>query len=100
MNLSLARYCRNANGWDLVTLTDGEIAEAHETIRQKNNELFQQCLEDALKMLQKHGPWPSLSLALPIAQQLFERKAIHISLVFDALLKRKIHEIKNGGGHE
>jgi len=100
MNLSLARYYRDKNGWELVTLTDDEIKEAHEAIRTKNNELFEQCLEDSLKMVQKYRPWPSLALAMPIAQQLFERKAIHISLVLDAILKRKTHELRNGGGRE
>ena len=100
MNLSLARYYRGQNGWELATLTDEEIEAAQDTIRMKNNELLEECLEDALKMLQKIRAWPSLSMALPIAQQLFERKAIHVSFVLDAVLKRKTHELRNGGDHE
>lgn len=100
MNLSLARYYKNGANWELATLDDAEIEEANNAVRRKNNELFEQCLEDALKMLQKLRPWPSLALASPIAQQLFERKAIHISLLLDAMLKQKIHSLKNGGGHE
>lgn len=100
MDLSLARYYRKGSGWELVTLDDEELKDAYSATRQKNNELFKECLEDALSLLQKYRPYPLISQALPIAQQLFERKAIHVSLLMDALLKRKMHELRNGGENE
>jgi predicted dinucleotide-utilizing enzyme len=98
--LSLARYYRNGPAWELVSLTETEIREAQEVVRKKNNELFEECLADALGLIHKYRPWHNnVAAATPIAQQLFERKAIHINFVLDAILKRKIHELKKGGGN-
>jgi hypothetical protein len=40
-----------------------------------------------------------LSLAIPLAQQLFERRALHIAVILDAVLRRKVFELRRNGAH-
>ncbi len=102
MSLSLAQYYKNGSGWELATLDDSELNEVYKTIRQRNKEIFDECLTDAAESLRRYQtPYSnSLQSVVSVAQQLFERRAIHISVILDAVLKQKVFELRRNGAHE
>ena len=102
MSLSLAQYYKNGSGWELATLDDSELNEVYKTIRERNREIFEECMSDALKVVGRYqSPYSSnLDVLTRVAQQLFERRAIHISVILDAVLKQKVFELRKNGAHE
>ena len=102
MSLSLAQYYKNGSGWELATLDDSELNEVYKAIRERNREIFEECMSDALKIVGKYQSAYSSNLEVlaRVAQQLFERRAIHISVILDAVLKQKVFELRRNGAHE
>lgn len=102
MTISLVRWYKNGNGWELESLTTEEADTINRALRERNKVIFEECLTDAWKILEKYQtPYnTNLELATEVAQQLFERRAIHISLILDAVLKRKVFELRKNGTHQ
>lgn len=100
MGTSLVQYYKNGRGWELIGLEDGEIQEVHDALRERNRQTFSECLKDAEALLSKYqGPHNSSIEALAgVAQHLFERQAIHASVILDAVLRRKAFDLKRERG--
>jgi hypothetical protein len=101
MNVNLVQYYKNGDGWELETLTEDEAQQVYKAIREKNKKIFSECMEDAEDIMGEYQGIRNNSLALvtQVAQQLFERRAIHISVILDAALKRKVFDIRRNGTH-
>jgi hypothetical protein len=101
MNVNLVQYYKNANGWELETLSDDEMQEVYKVVRERNKEIFEECMRDAFSIVGKYQTTYSCNLEVTarVAQQLFERRAIHISVILDAVLKRKVFDLRRNGAH-
>lgn len=98
MNISLARFYKNSNGWDLATLSDKEMETIHHSVRRRNAEILSECIEDAKSIARHHElvnnyNWDT---TLKMALQLFERRTVHISVILDAVLKQKTFRVDRG----
>ena len=74
MNISLARFYKNSNGWDLATLSDKEMDQVHKAVSMRNNQIFKECMEDAIDIINGHQLTYgyALDVVSRIALQLFE----------------------------
>jgi len=101
MSANMVQYYKNGEGWELAALDDQEIQAIHRLVRGKNCEVLKECLGDATEILREYqSPYSvDLSLAIPLARQLFERRALHIAVILDAVLRRKVFELRRNGAH-
>ena len=101
MSANMVQYYRNGEGWELASLDEQETQAIHKLVRGRNCEVLKECLSDATEILNEYqSPYNvDLSLAIPLAQQLFERRALHIAVILDAVLRRKVFELRRNGAH-
>ena len=101
MSANMVQYYKNGEGWELASLEEQEIKAVHRLVRERNSEILSECLKDAAEILSEYqSPHNNdLSLAIPLAQQLFERRALHIAVILDAVLRRKVFELRRNGAH-
>jgi len=102
MSVSLAQYYKNGSGWELATLDDTELEDVYKIVRERNKQIFEECLSDAAESLRRfQSPYSNiLDAVVRVALQLFERRAIHISVILEAVLKQKVFELRRNGAHE
>lgn len=87
-------------GWEQAIVTEKENNNIQEALRKKNNQIYLECLKDAENMLKRLiVPYSnSLSRIQALADNLFEKRAIHSLTAYQEFLKAKVEKQRNGGG--
>lgn len=99
MSANLVQYYRNGDGWELASLDEDEVSAVHSAVRERNKEIFQECVVDAMAILAEYQCPIDFRNVSDIAQQLFERRALHIAVILDGALRRKVFELRRNGAH-
>ena len=99
--LNFVKNFKNGNGWEQACVTDQESCTIQEQLRKLNNQIYQECLQDAREMLKSFivpysNPLPQIQQA---ADRLFEKRAIHSLTAYQEFLKAKINRLRNGNGN-
>jgi len=95
--ISFMRNFRGSNGWETATITDEESNTLQEELRKLNNQIYQECLQDAHDALKRYivpysNPMPQIQQA---ADRLFEKRAIHGLTAYQEFLKAKVQMLRN-----
>jgi len=96
--ISFIKNFRNGYGWETTSITEQESNEIQEQLRKLNNQIYQECLQDAHEMLKRFivaysNPMAQIQQA---ADRLFEKRAIHSLTAYQEFLKAKVQVIRNG----
>jgi acetone carboxylase gamma subunit len=99
--LNFVKNFRNGNGWEQAEITEQESGTIQEQLRKLNNQIYQECLQDAHEMLKRFivpysNPMPQIQQT---ADRLFEKRAIHSLTAYQEFLKLKINKLRNGNGN-
>jgi hypothetical protein len=62
-------------------------------VRFRNNRILRECIEDAIDIIKDYQLPYGPDIAVRIALQLFERRATHVSVIMDAVLKQKTFRV-------
>lgn len=101
--ISFVRNFRNGHGWEIASITDEENKTIQEALRKKNNQIYEECLKDAEKMVKKHvisftNPLREIRAA---ADKLFEKRAIYSMTAYQEFLRSELEKLrrKNNDPH-
>ena len=94
--ISFVRNFRNGYGWEIASITDEENKTIQEALRKKNNQIYEECLKDAEKMVKKHvvsftNPLREIRSA---ADKLFEKRAIHFMTTYQEFLRAEVEKLR------
>jgi len=81
--------------WEEITLTEAEEKEQEEKSRAENINLFKECMDDAVKIMQEKSLKESQSDLIHIAISLFEKRASHSVYWKENKAKEKFDEMFN-----
>lgn len=95
--LNFVRNFRNGREWEQAEITEQESGTIQEQLRKLNNQIYQECLQDAHEMLKRFilpysNPLPQIQQA---ADRLFEKRAIHSLTAYQEFLTSKINKMRN-----
>jgi hypothetical protein len=95
--ISFIRNFRGSNGWETANITEEESNTLQEQLRKINNQIYQECLQDAHDALKRFivpysNPMPQIQQA---ADRLFEKRAINSFTAYQEFLKAKVQMLRN-----
>jgi uncharacterized protein YaaR (DUF327 family) len=96
-SISFVRNFRNGDGWDTTTITEEESSTLQEVLRKLNNQIYQECLQDAHDALKRFivpysNPMPQIQ---QVADRLFEKRAIQSLTAYQEFLRAKVQMLRN-----
>jgi hypothetical protein len=99
--ISFVRNFMNRNGWETTNITEEESNTLQAKLRELNNRIYSEALNDAHEMLKRFivaysNPLPQIQQA---ADRLFEKRAIHSLTAYQEFLKAKVQMLRNGNGN-
>lgn len=98
---SFVRNYMGIAGWEQATVTEKESNNIQKQLREANNRIYQEALQDAHNMLKRFivaysNPMKQIQQT---ADRLFEKRAIHSLTAYQEFLKSKVEKLrKNGEG--
>jgi hypothetical protein len=97
--IGFVKNFRNGKGGEQAEITQEESNGIQQQLRETNNRIYQESLNDAEKMLGKYiMPYSNpIKEIQKIADKLFEKRAIHSLTAYQGFLKAKIQKLRNNG---